>query len=730
MRDLLTRSSLLLAPLLLESALGYPAQAPLASPSQPFQVQNYTGYELRRYGISNRQDLIHMAKTLNSENADIWDLTPTHVDVHMDTTNLDLSDALSTRTYSTLPYSFPYNHTYHPTSTPVPLPDVSSLQNTTFHTAYHTIEEIELFATALATAYPRLVEIVLLGSSWENRDVFAIRIGKRGSGKKNKKGKKGKKGRHGARVHAETGKEAQTCKRRGHTTMRHSSWMTVVDSSAVKILRQWFRSVFDQFTRIWRAGVVQRAPSMQSFYVDESPVHAQRRPVKDRVVIQGAQHAREWIATSTALYLAHALVAPKKEPGSLRHLLDQNDFTIIPVPNPDGYAYTWTTDRLWYKNRMDVLPGNSTPKSDDCKGIDMNRNWGYEWNSSTMNVGPDDPCSHWYPGAYPFQAPEVTAIANYIRRTPKIQAFIDLRSYGQKLMYPYSYACDVVPPHAEDIIEAALGATKALRERHNTPYTSGASCELLYPAPGNIIDWMYGDAKVKYSYSLMLRDTGTYGFMLPPRWIQPVGEETASGVASLVKFIEDLSSSLGNLTPSALPVLREVSAYSAESRLLLPNRLGHIRSIFCLDLFGCDIMGTIAALGVTLPNIAKHLPLNLGFEVHVEEPDVFEDMEEALVTLGCEVSWVESLGLCVTAGSFDSEFLSERIVPILQRVANLHTLTLISAHQGRRPDDPYACVDFPSPLAESKDTAAHKNYLKMWQLARPNLHRIVFHDAA
>lgn len=49
------------------------------------------------------------------------------------------------------------------------------------------------------------------------------------------------------------------------------------------------------------------------------------------------------------------------------------------------------------------------------------------------------------------------------------------------VMYPYSYACDQVPPHAEDIIEASLGITKALRERHNTAYTSGASCELLYP---------------------------------------------------------------------------------------------------------------------------------------------------------------------------------------------------------------------------------------------------------
>ena len=27
---------------------------------------------------------------------------------------------------------------------------------------------------------------------------------------------------------------------------------------------------------------------------------------------------------------------------------DFQDFYIIPVANPDGYQYTWTSDRFWY----------------------------------------------------------------------------------------------------------------------------------------------------------------------------------------------------------------------------------------------------------------------------------------------------------------------------------------------------------------------------------------------
>ncbi|TFY70250.1 hypothetical protein EVG20_g2767 [Dentipellis fragilis] len=64
-------------------------------------------------------------------------------------------------------------------------------------------------------------------------------------------------------------------------------------------------------------------------------------------VVTGAQHAREWVATAASLYLAHALVANASEPGSLAYLLKDYKFYIVPVPNPDGYLYTWEHDRFW-----------------------------------------------------------------------------------------------------------------------------------------------------------------------------------------------------------------------------------------------------------------------------------------------------------------------------------------------------------------------------------------------
>jgi len=265
---------------------------------------------------------------------------------------------------------------------------------------------------------------------------------------------------------------------------------------------------------------------------------------KTGFVLTGAQHAREWIATSTVMYLTHALVSDPSEPYSLSALLNHFDFHVILVPNPDGYVYTWEKDRLWYKNRQVIGP------SERCVGIDMNRNWGYKWKpkarfplatgqkkKSKKPTLPTDPCAPWYPGHRPFESPEVNNIANWLTTLPNLHAYVDLRSYGQMLSTPYSYSCNKAPKDAEDQVEAAMGAARAIKAVHGTVFTTGRLCEQLYRAPGNIVDYMFATAGIKYAYAAHLRDTGTYGFSLPPEWIRPVGEETVSMIKSLASFI-------------------------------------------------------------------------------------------------------------------------------------------------------------------------------------------------
>lgn len=60
-------------------------------------------------------------------------------------------------------------------------------------------------------------------------------------------------------------------------------------------------------------------------------------------------------------------------------------------------------------------------------------------------------------------------------------------------------------------------------------------------AAGGADDWAKGSAKIKYSYTIELRDTGRKGFLLPSDQIIPTGEETFEG---LRRFALELKSIL------------------------------------------------------------------------------------------------------------------------------------------------------------------------------------------
>lgn len=57
--------------------------------------------------------------------------------------------------------------------------------------------------------------------------------------------------------------------------------------------------------------------------------------------------------------------------------------------------------------------------------------------------------------------------------------------------------------------------------RHTqSKYKVGSSAILLYPAAGASDDWAKGDLGIKYTYTVELRDTGRYGFILPASQIE------------------------------------------------------------------------------------------------------------------------------------------------------------------------------------------------------------------
>ena len=68
--------------------------------------------------------------------------------------------------------------------------------------------------------------------------------------------------------------------------------------------------------------------------------------------IDGGMHAREWITSATFTYMMKELVENGQNYPA--KIVDQLDWYILPVFNPDGYNYSITSDRMWRKNRYVV----------------------------------------------------------------------------------------------------------------------------------------------------------------------------------------------------------------------------------------------------------------------------------------------------------------------------------------------------------------------------------------
>jgi murein tripeptide amidase MpaA len=80
-------------------------------------------------------------------------------------------------------------------------------------------------------------------------------------------------------------------------------------------------------------------------------------------------YRREWISPAAVTYVIDHLVANWDS-----ETLDMKaiDWYILPVMNPDGYAYTHNGDRLWRKNKR-------RSSNRFCTGVDLNRNYGHKW---------------------------------------------------------------------------------------------------------------------------------------------------------------------------------------------------------------------------------------------------------------------------------------------------------------------------------------------------------------
>src|SRR5829696_6397287 len=145
-------------------------------------------------------------------------------------------------------------------------------------------------------------------------------------------------------------------------------------------------------------------------------------------------HAREWIATEVSRRLMHHFVDDYGKDAEITNLVNTRELWFMPVANPDGYQYTFTTERLWRKNLRDNNADGTITNGD---GVDLNRNYDERWDYDNEGSS-SEWSSDTYRGTAPASEPEVTAHQALIDRM-KFKFLVTYHSYGPLLLYPYGW---------------------------------------------------------------------------------------------------------------------------------------------------------------------------------------------------------------------------------------------------------------------------------------------------
>ncbi|XP_039310981.1 carboxypeptidase B isoform X2 [Solenopsis invicta] len=272
---------------------------------------------------------------------------------------------------------------------------------------------------------------------------------------------------------------------------------------------------------------------------------------KPAIWIDAGMHGREWIGTAVATYILNQLVEKNT---SYTKLLDNSDWMILPVVNPDGYEYSHVSDRFWRKTRSNHVESQNdsryTPSNllqlvthyarwlwTTCEGVDPNRNFAYHWGEEKEGGASLDPCQETYSGPFAFSEPETKAMADYILANKEdIRLYLTLHSYSQMWLVPWGYTRSK-PSDYSDLVNVAKKAINAIAKIHGTNYQLGPAAELMYPISGASDDWAKGVASIKYAYTVELRDRGTYGFLLPATQIVPTAREIWAGIRAIARLV-------------------------------------------------------------------------------------------------------------------------------------------------------------------------------------------------
>ena len=224
-----------------------------------------------------------------------------------------------------------------------------------------------------------------------------------------------------------------------------------------------------------------------AFKLSDNPSIDEDEP---EVLFTGLTHAREPLSMMNLYYFANWICENYNSDLTANYLLDNREMWFIPIINPDGYAYNESISPdgggMHRKNRR-ANPPNSSCNMGTQQGVDLNRNYGYNWGENNSGSS-GNPCSAVYRGLSAFSEPETEAISNFIL-SREFSNVLHYHSYSNFLIHSWGDGSFPDEPDLTTLREIGKEMT-----RYNG-YLVGTGTETVgYGVNGDAVDWSYGTA--------------------------------------------------------------------------------------------------------------------------------------------------------------------------------------------------------------------------------------------
>ena len=197
-------------------------------------------------------------------------------------------------------------------------------------------------------------------------------------------------------------------------------------------------------------------------------------------------HAREPASLSQLIFYMWYLLENYATDPDVKATLDNTELFFVPCVNPDGYVYNQTTNPngggMWRKNRR--VNGDATI------GVDLNRNYGYNWGFDNTGSSPTT-SNDTYRGTSGFSEPETQSMRNFCNSRQFVTA-INAHTYGNLLIYPWGYLPSIYTPDSATFVNWTVLLTQDSRFLYGT-----GDQTVNYVTNGDSDDWMYGEQTTK-----------------------------------------------------------------------------------------------------------------------------------------------------------------------------------------------------------------------------------------